>query len=293
MFTIHYASGTLKRFANLIAILLIFFYGQTASSKSANPISHSFGDSTRSHRNDHPVNSHLEIPGLKHGEKVITHTGYSFSYNEEHEQANWIAYELTAEETQKAFERTNKFIPDPSVTTGSAEDDDYRGSGYDRGHLAPAADMGWSQKSMEESFYFSNMSPQVPSFNRGIWKKLEEQVRIWGRLYDGIYIVTGPVLTSILPKIGPNGVSVPELYYKAILDYNNGRMEGIGFLLPNAASSENLQHFAVSIDQLEQITGIDFFSHLTDADEKVIEQKLCVPCWEWKPQKSSKKRTGP
>jgi endonuclease G len=146
------------------------------------------GDTSKVIRRD------LELPAVKKGEQVIRHAGYSFVYNEAYEQAAWVAYELTEKETDKQYDRTDKFIPDPSVITGSATDSDYSGSGYDRGHLAPAADMGWSSTSMAESFYFSNMSPQVPGFNRGIWKRLEEQVRSWAIEYDTIYVVTGPVL---------------------------------------------------------------------------------------------------
>ena len=116
----------------------------------------------------------LEIPKTNAKDKVIHHAGYSLLYNEIHEQASWVAYELTKDETNKIYDRTNKFIVDRSVKTGSATDKDYESSGYDRGHLAPASDMGWSEITMAESFYYSNMSPQDPSFNRGIWKKLED-----------------------------------------------------------------------------------------------------------------------
>ena len=162
----------------------------------------------------------LEIPKTNSKDKIITHTGYSLLYNETHEQANWIAYDLTAEETNKLFERTDKFISDPKVKTGTASDKDYKGSGYDRGHLAPASDMGWSTTAMAESFYYSNMSPQTPSFNRGIWKKLEELVRTCAIENNTIYVVTGPVLTNGLQTIGPNKVSVPNYYYKVVLDYS-------------------------------------------------------------------------
>ncbi|MBC7655437.1 MAG: DNA/RNA non-specific endonuclease, partial [Oligoflexus sp.] len=151
----------------------------------------------------------LELPKTNSKDKIITHTGYSLLYNETHEQANWIAYELTKAETNKLFKRTNKFIPDTKVKTGTASDKDYEGSGYDRGHLAPASDMGWSSIAMAESFYYSNMSPQTPSFNRGIWKNLEGLVRTWAVENNSIYIATGPVLTNELQTIGANKVSVP------------------------------------------------------------------------------------
>ena len=223
----------------------------------------------------------LEIPNIKADENIISHTGYSLSYNETHEQANWVAYELTKEETKKLFDRTDKFMIDPLVKSGSANDNDYSKSGYDRGHLAPAADMGWSSATMAESFYYSNMSPQDPGFNRGIWKKLEELVRSWAIENDNIYIVTSPVLTNGLATIGTNQVSVPEYYYKVILDYSEPDIKGIGFILKNTGSQSPLQSFAVTIDSVERYTGIDFFPLLPHDQEKTIKNTLCLKCWNW------------
>ncbi|MBU3713877.1 MAG: DNA/RNA non-specific endonuclease, partial [Ferruginibacter sp.] len=135
---------------------------------------------------------------------------------------------------------------------------------------------------MRESFYFSNMSPQVPSFNRGVWKKLEELVREWAVAYKKIYVATGPVLTKGLPTIGPNEVSVPSYFYKVILEQHDGETKAIGFIIPNESSSSSLQDYAVSIDHVEEITGIDFYCQLEDAQEKEVEKKLCIPCWNWK-----------
>ena len=231
------------------------------------------------------TSSKLEIPGYKPNEYVITHSAYSLSYNESNEQANWVAYELTKEETNSTFERTNQFITDPQVKTGSANAQDYKGSGYDRGHLAPAGDMGWSSTAMNESFYYSNMSPQNPGFNRGVWKRAEELVRSWAREYQSVYIVTGPVLTAGLPTIGYNKVSVPKYYYKVVLDIHKPEVKGIGFIIANTGSKESLQSFAVSIDRVEKITGIDFFPLLPDKQEKTIESNLNVNAWTWKSSK--------
>jgi endonuclease G len=227
----------------------------------------------------HP--NELELPLMKGNIPIIKHLGYAFQYSEKHEQAFWVGYELTKKETEKAFERTDEFIPDPAVSTGTATVADYAKSGYDRGHLAPAADMGWSQQAMAESFYFSNMSPQEPGFNRGIWKNLEEQVRTWAKAYDSIYVVTGPVLKDGLVQLGPNGVSIPKYYYKVILDNTGDDAKAIGFLMPNQASKEPLEKFAVSVDQVEQETGIDFFNKLPDSRENAFEKEVCIPCWTW------------
>ena len=160
----------------------------------------------------------LQIPAVKSSDEIVQHTAYTLSYNKQKRQANWVAYILTANEVNAAHVvRTNHFLPDPFVNTVSATDADYKGSGYDRGHLANAEDMSYSTTTMAESFYYSNISPQLPAFNRGVWKRLEELVRFWATRYDSIYIVTGPVLTNGLPTIGADKVSVPEYYYKVIL----------------------------------------------------------------------------
>jgi endonuclease G len=196
-----------------------------------------------------------------------------------------VAYTLTKEKTKKLFNRSDKFIVDPQVT-GTACNKDYSKSGYDRGHLAPAADMGWSSTAMAESFYYSNMSPQVPAFNRGIWKKLEELVRSWATENNTIYIATGPVLTSSLPTMGVNKISIPKYFYKVILDYSGQDIKGIGFIIPNLGSKEPIDHFAVSIDSVEKFTGIDFYPSLADKQEEIIEKNLCIKCWIWNTTKT-------
>ena len=225
----------------------------------------------------------LELPTIHPKDIIVKHTGFTLCYNEPYEQAGWVAYELTSEETNRVVERSNRFIPDPNVPTGTADNSDYAGSGYDRGHLAPAADMGWSAKTMQESFYFSNMSPQVPSLNRGIWKKGEEMVRDWANLYGSLYIVTGPVLEKGLPVIGPNKVAVPERYYKIILDYHPQRPKMLAWLMPNKASSESLRFYVVPTDSVETLTGIDFFPALPDSLEVALESTKQTNLWDWQP----------
>ncbi|HEY3371448.1 MAG TPA: DNA/RNA non-specific endonuclease [Prolixibacteraceae bacterium] len=225
------------------------------------------------------VNLHPEIPRVEKGDVVISHVGYSFLYKEEYEQSSWVAYELTKEETQKVVKRSNQFKPDPAVSTLTANNADYAGSGYDKGHLAPAADMGWSATTMAESFYFSNMSPQVPGFNRGIWKKLEELVRSWAIENNSLLIVTGPVLKDGLKTIGPDHVAVPELFYKVILDNHEPEIKGIAFLIPNASQSASLQSFVVPIDSVESVTGIDFFPNFPN--EATIEKTSSTDQWSW------------
>ena len=221
----------------------------------------------------------LGIPGKC--DTLIDRPGYALGYIEYHEQAAFVIYKLTAREAlTKEAKRTNRFRSDLEIPTGSATPGDYRRSGYDRGHLAPAADMAFSVQTMADSFFMSNMSPQKPAFNRGIWKRLEEQVRQIAIREKAIYVVTGP----ILPKkktvtIGANQVTVPTHYYKVIFDLTPPR-KMIGFILPNEGSDRPLEDFAVTVDVVEKATGLDFFSALPKAVQERLESTISVSSWE-------------
>ena len=223
----------------------------------------------------------MEIPFLNSKDSIVYHTGYSVSYNQKFRQANWVAYQLTKAETSKLFNRENKFIPDPLIK-GTDNGIDYEKSGYDRGHLAPAADMGFSKITMTESFYYSNMSLQVPGFNRGVWKQLEEQTRNWAIEYDSLYIVIGPIFSDSIKVIGPHLVAVPNSYYKVILDNHKGKEKMIGFVMRNEGSKNTVQSFAVSVDSIEILTGIDFFPLLEDSLETKLESLVLINVWNWK-----------
>lgn len=218
------------------------------------------------------------LPHSADGE-IIRHQHFTLSYIEKHEQAEWVAYRLTGEEVQGVEERSDDFREDPMVKTGSATLQDYYRSGYDRGHLAPAGDMKFSEEAMSESFLMSNMSPQAPEFNRGIWRLLEEQVRRWALQNGSLYVVTGPVFNQRSRKIGENKVSVPKAYYKVLLDYTEPEIKAIGFLLPNKGSDKDILTFAVPIDSVEKVTNIDFFPALPDAEENRLEMEVNVSDW--------------
>lgn len=219
---------------------------------------------------------------------VIRHQYFSLSYHETHEQAEWVAYELTADEARGGHKRTNNFRPDDQINTGSATLADYKGSGFDRGHLAPAGDMAFSRQAMSQSFLMSNMSPQRPGFNRGIWRQLEEMVRVWAVENDQLYVVCGGVLENSLLAIGPNDVSVPRYYYKVLLDYQQPEIKAIAFLMPNKKGTKSLDQYVVTIDKVEQQTGIDFFPALPDHLENKLEQNVDLSQWSF--SKSSLKK---
>jgi len=188
-------------------------------------------------------------------DQIIYHTSYTLSYNETHEQANWVRYMVTKTDLENSVaKRKNNFKEDKSIKSGSAQLVDYKGSGYDRGHLAPAATFVDSQIEMDESFYMSNMTPQHPSFNRGIWKKLETYERKSAMDRDTIYVICGPVLTDNLKTIGPNRVSIPKLYFKIL--YTEGwRM---CFIMKNEKSNEPLYMFKHNLDIVQKESKINF-----------------------------------
>ncbi|WP_088125022.1 DNA/RNA non-specific endonuclease [Roseivirga misakiensis] len=219
-------------------------------------------------------------PAYETGQAIIERPYYTLRYSEPHEQAIWVAYKLSADSLkQEKFERKNDFRKDPRVRTGSATLSDYKGSGYDRGHLAPAADFSYDEFALSQSFYMSNMSPQVPGFNRGIWKNLEEQVRNWASEHTELYVITGPVLNNNLKSIGKEEVSIPEYYYKVILDIKKPGIKAIAFLLKNEKSASDLSTHVVSIDRIEELTGLDFFPTIPEDLENSLEMRITKELW--------------
>ena len=223
----------------------------------------------------------LYYPKIDSGEYIIHHQYYDLVYDEQHEQAKWIFYKLYPGYLNGPYKRKNDFRVDPKVISNSANHNDYRGSGYDRGHLMPAADMTWSEVALSESFYYSNMSPQHPSFNRGVWKRLESKVRSWCAESDSLFVTTGPVFNTIFGVIGPNKVAVPGAYFKVIIRFKQNIKEGIAFLLPNTSSKNLLETFVYSIDSLEQVVGIDFFHYQNEEFQRNIESSMDIAMWDW------------
>ena len=211
--------------------------------------------------------------------QVIHHEGYSLSYNEKYEQAEWVAYELKSSHLSNTNHKRPYFEIDNAVKTKAAHWRNYKQSGYDRGHLCPAGDRKYSKAAHDETFLTSNISPQVHHFNSGIWNSLEQKVRFWAEKYDGVYVITGGVLNGDLPTIGEEKVAVPNYFYKVILDYNNGNPKAIAFLMEHEKSNKSLYNFAVTVDTIEHLTGIDFFPNLDDNLEEKLESSNNFKNW--------------
>ncbi|UYW01335.1 DNA/RNA non-specific endonuclease [Flavobacterium agricola] len=192
---------------------------------------------------------------------VIARETFTFSYNEDHEQAEWVAYYLTRKDIQPKKYKRPYFNQDPLVKTKSADWKNYKNVIYNRGHLLPAADRRASFEDYQETFYTSNISPQLPEFNAGVWNDLEQKVRNWASKYDSLYVVTGGVLSDNLPHIGYEKVSVPNYFYKVVATKDASKM--IAFLVPHQAQNKKqLKEFVVAVDSIEKLTGIDFFEQL-------------------------------
>ena len=213
------------------------------------------------------------LPVAKEAFQIRRTPGFILGYSEPHEQAIWVVYHLTEIELQGTVRRTDDFRLDSDISSGSATLLDYRRSGFDRGHFAPAGDMKWSVSAMSHSFLLSNVSPQLGIFNRGIWLELEKGIRHYVRNIQGsVYIVMGPLFEGAIQKLGSNGVSVPSHYWKIVFDYSVNQMTG--YLLPHDENGHRLKDYVVTVDALERATGLDFFSSLANPLEESLEAKL-------------------
>jgi endonuclease G len=224
---------------------------------------------------------HYELPAPSPREQQVNHTLFTLSYNEGYELPSWVAWQLTPEQAKATGTFKEKYAEDPKVTTGTASTKDYRNAGFIIGQLVPPEDMFISQQAVEETFLMSNTIPQKPVFNKNIWKVIEKLIREWAKEGNTLYIVTGPVLADApFGTFGPNKISIPERYYKAVLDVNGER--AIGFVFRNNVASGAPKSFAITVDELEKITGINFFPSLPDALEEKAESSGDFTKWNFK-----------
>lgn len=210
---------------------------------------------------------------------MVRHVYFDLSYSEAHEQAEWVAYTLDKSHLSKNDFKRPYFVQDRDVKSGSADLRNYKGSGYDRGHLVPAGDRRFDYNAYHETFLTSNISPQNHDFNSGIWNRLEQKVRYWAQHFDGVYVVTGGILEKGLKSIGDERVSVPREFYKIVVDASGPVPKAIAFLIPNEPSQKSFFDFVITIDALEQKTGIDFFPALEDTIEDRMEASIDLAAW--------------
>lgn len=212
-------------------------------------------------------------------EQVIRHAGYTASYNEQWLIPNWVAWELTKEEATGTVSRSQQFVPDPAIRGKQASTYDYSRSGYDRGHMAPAGDMKWSQQAMDESFYLTNICPQHHDINAGQWEKLENRCRGWAKFHGKVWICCGPVMSRNPKTIGENKVAVPSGFFKVVCTERRGQYHAIGFIFPNGTCQGDMWQYAMSVDEVEELVGHDFFHNLPDDIEDAIERSWNEKFW--------------
>lgn len=210
---------------------------------------------------------------------IKQYEGFTVSFNEENHTPNYVAWELTSHETSGESSRTNNFWSDPTVP-GCADTRDYTRSGYDRGHLCPAADQKWSDQAMHDSFVMTNICPQANALNTGAWNTLENKERQWAARDSMIVIVAGPIYTEEdQERIGNIGVRVPSSFFKVMLAPYAKPMRAIGFVYPNMKSPGNMADYATTVDEVERITGLDFFHTLPDDVESEVESSATFRDW--------------
>ncbi len=234
------------------------------------------------------------LPATLPGDELVKHAAIVLGFSPKFKQARWVSHIIIPDVINGVVFRTNDFRPDSAVKSGSAVEADYflkflqsdstykyDAFGYDRGHLAPSADFRWSKKALSESYFYSNMSPQLADFNRGSWGELEDAIRgyIYRNPASQLYVITGPFLEDGLPKIerGINKLSIPKRYWKVVMDLKNKK--AIGFIMPNEAIKKPLKSFAVPINEIEKQTGLDFFSKLSLAEQELLEGQSAAADW--------------
>ena len=210
---------------------------------------------------------------------VLQRESYITSYNSETKCPNWVAWHLTAEHADGEIAREKSFYEDLDVPAPRATNEDYRRSGWSRGHMCPAGDNKWDEKAMQESNLLTNICPQNQELNSGVWNVIERDCRKWAKKYGDVYIVCGPILLNKDHEtIGLNKVVVPEAFFKVVLRMNP-KPAAIGFVIRNNEGKKKRDQFVNTVDEVERITGYDFFPALPDDIEDVVEATARIEDW--------------
>lgn len=219
----------------------------------------------------------------------VKHTFYEVGFNTKYKLPAWTFYSLTKEHLELAtLERKGSFVKDPMLNAEQAKGTDYSASGFDKGHMVPCEDMSFSEQAMQETFYYSNCAPQTTELNRGEWKMLEELSRDWGKEYGEVIVISGPVFEKNMRTMGEDRIPIPNFFYKIIIRHQDQTYKAISFILPNVTTQINgLQNYVCTVDSVEKITGLDFFTDLPDNLEKQFESVSNLKDWNFKHHVSS------
>lgn len=272
---------TLQLIVFAIFIIIGIFYAIDFATSSSNSENATEEEQLTS---GHNINANsaklLEVKAPEElSEQFIEYKGFNLSFNTQFRIPNYVVYELTLQESKGDESRAKSFAKDENVDR-CPEPYEYTRSGYDRGHMAPAADMKWDYDAMHNSFYMTNICPQKHSLNSGGWKRLEEKIRDWVVKDSAFIIVTGPILTENMETIG-DGIAVPTKFFKAILAPFSNPQKAIGFIYKNEGGQKKIKDQAVSIDEIEQQTGLDLFFNLPDDIENKLEKSCNFQQWNY------------
>lgn len=212
--------------------------------------------------------------------KVKKYEGFIVDFNASNRTPNYVSWELLASETDGPYSRNGeKFWQDEDIKN-CPRTSDYTRSGYDRGHMFPAADAKWSKEAMYQCFSMANITPQVHALNAGAWKTLEEKERLWAKRDSAIIIISGPIYQEADNlRIGDAGVRVPSAYFKVLFAPYVENPRAIAFVYPNEHCPGNMQNYSTSVDYVEELTGFDFFATLPDDIENKIESTFSFKEW--------------
>ena len=243
------------------------------------------GISDRQKAEKHIINTNIEtfhnyaLPALN----LIDYEGFVVSYDDKHLIPFWVAYTLTSDEVlSTSAPSKGSFQQDSRISFSQADYSDYRGSGWSRGHMAPAADFKWSTSAYLGTFVYTNCCPQNASLNNGSWNVLENKVRRWAEMYKEVFVVTGPIISDgTFGTIGNNKVAVPDAFFKVVLVHMDSGYSCVGFIMRNSSEKQTLLEACISVNKLEAITGYDFFPFLDDSIEDDVESMIERTIWQF------------
>lgn len=223
----------------------------------------------------------MELPAIRSNDVVLVYNGFVVNYNTSRLIPNWVAYELTADEVAGEVPRAKGFSMDLDYKDRQAMREDYSNTGWDKGHMAPAGDMKWSQTAMFESFFLTNICPQNHELNGKDWHNLEKYVREWAVKYGSVWVVCGPyVYANIYGTIGERKVVVPDGFFKAVLRKDGNDYKAIAFVFENNANRQPVKNAVVSVNDVEALVGYDLFTNLNDKIEETVEAHADWNEWE-------------
>ena len=222
----------------------------------------------------------MELPAIRKSDVVLVYNGFVVNYNTQRLIPNWVAYELTAEEVAGDVPRAKGFSMDLDYKDRQAMREDYSNSGWDKGHMAPSADMKWSQSAMSESFYLTNVCPQNHELNGKDWQTLEKYVRDWAVQYGKVWVVCGPyVKENLYGTIGERKVMVPDGFFKAVLRQDGRNYKSIAFVFENNGNRQPIRSSVTSVNEVEALLGYDLFTNLNDWIEDRVESQANWEEW--------------